>query len=198
MTNFRDAESEGTTTTTTPCEQGTDSVLELTQKLPSWDTFGGSSRASTRTNTTFSRSSTLSRRIQGFHNDLVLLRNRLLNGQRKRRDKSVEKAESLCPLYEAESPDELALVYAARAYGVSLLSRSVGVVTVALPYGNEEAFEILKVLPFDSSRFQLQGFRCVLISNCGSSGMKIVPISQYCSEFFTTRILIKCNSTLCS
>uniref|UniRef100_A0A9J2PPK4 Phospholipid-transporting ATPase n=1 Tax=Ascaris lumbricoides TaxID=6252 RepID=A0A9J2PPK4_ASCLU len=77
---------------------------------------------------------------------------RLLSGQRKRRGKFEEKMESLSPLYEAESPDELALVYAARAYGISLLSRSAESVTVALPYGNKEAFEILKVLPFDSTR----------------------------------------------
>lgn len=86
-----------------------------------------------------------------FNADLL----RLLSGQRKRRGKFEEKMESLSPLYEAESPDELALVYAARAYGISLLSRSAESVTVALPYGNKEAFEILKVLPFDSTRFDL-------------------------------------------
>uniref|UniRef100_A0A914RK16 Uncharacterized protein n=1 Tax=Parascaris equorum TaxID=6256 RepID=A0A914RK16_PAREQ len=69
---------------------------------------------------------------------------RLLSGQRKRHEKSEEKTESLSPLYEAESPDELALVYAAKAYGISLLSRSAESVTLALPYGNKEAFEILK------------------------------------------------------
>uniref|UniRef100_A0A915BCA8 Phospholipid-transporting ATPase n=2 Tax=Parascaris univalens TaxID=6257 RepID=A0A915BCA8_PARUN len=134
-------------------EPETDAIFESFPESPGWDIFSGNSKPSTRRSSiSFSRSSTFSRRIQVFHNDLIVLRNKLLSGQRKRHEKSEEKTESLSPLYEAESPDELALVYAAKAYGISLLSRSAESVTLALPYGNKEAFEILKVLPFDSTR----------------------------------------------
>lgn len=55
-------------------------------------------------------------------------------------------------LYEAESPDELALVYAARAYGVTLVSRTSHRIKLALPRNTEQNFQILRVLPFDSTR----------------------------------------------
>ncbi|XP_066573097.1 phospholipid-transporting ATPase VB isoform X2 [Amia ocellicauda] len=54
--------------------------------------------------------------------------------------------------YEAESPDEAALVYAAKAYGFTLLSRTTDQVTVKLPQGNILTFEVLHTLPFDSNR----------------------------------------------
>ncbi|XP_055894088.1 phospholipid-transporting ATPase VB-like [Biomphalaria glabrata] len=55
--------------------------------------------------------------------------------------------------YEAESPDELALVKAANTYGCKLLKRSPGKVKVLLPGQAEEAeFEVLNVLPFDANR----------------------------------------------
>uniref|UniRef100_A0A3Q2P9C5 Phospholipid-transporting ATPase n=1 Tax=Fundulus heteroclitus TaxID=8078 RepID=A0A3Q2P9C5_FUNHE len=58
--------------------------------------------------------------------------------------------EDLC--YEAESPDEAALVYAARAYGFILLARTPDSVTVRLPSGEELVFEVLDTLTFDSNR----------------------------------------------
>ncbi|KAM4585877.1 phospholipid-transporting ATPase VB [Fundulus diaphanus] len=58
--------------------------------------------------------------------------------------------EDLC--YEAESPDEAALVYAARAYGFILLARTPNSVTVRLPSGEELVFEVLDTLTFDSNR----------------------------------------------
>uniref|UniRef100_H3CU53 Phospholipid-transporting ATPase n=1 Tax=Tetraodon nigroviridis TaxID=99883 RepID=H3CU53_TETNG len=54
--------------------------------------------------------------------------------------------------YEAESPDEAALVYAARAYGFVLLRRSPDSVAVRLPSGNDLVFKVLDTLTFDSSR----------------------------------------------
>lgn len=54
--------------------------------------------------------------------------------------------------YEAESPDEAALVYAAKAYGFNLLSRSPNSVVVRLPSGDKLAFEVLDTLTFDSTR----------------------------------------------
>ncbi|XP_025034290.2 phospholipid-transporting ATPase VB [Pelodiscus sinensis] len=54
--------------------------------------------------------------------------------------------------YEAESPDEAALVHAARAYGFTLMSRTPEQVTVRLPQGTLLTFDILCTLGFDSVR----------------------------------------------
>lgn len=57
------------------------------------------------------------------------------------------------PLYEAESPDELALVNAAYSYDCCLLNRSPNHILVSMPStGSTAEYEILKILPFDSSR----------------------------------------------
>lgn len=54
--------------------------------------------------------------------------------------------------YEAESPDEAALVHAARAYSFTLVSRTPGQVTVRLPQGTCLTFDVLCTLGFDSVR----------------------------------------------
>ncbi|XP_029439242.1 probable phospholipid-transporting ATPase VB isoform X2 [Rhinatrema bivittatum] len=54
--------------------------------------------------------------------------------------------------YEAESPDEAALVHAARAYNFTLMSRTPDQVTVRLPQGTLLTFELLYTLGFDSVR----------------------------------------------
>ncbi|XP_028444605.1 probable phospholipid-transporting ATPase VB [Perca flavescens] len=54
--------------------------------------------------------------------------------------------------YEAESPDEAALVYAAKAYGFTLLARTPDSVTVRLPSGEDLVFEVLDTLTFDYNR----------------------------------------------
>ncbi|KAG7261153.1 hypothetical protein CRUP_037115 [Coryphaenoides rupestris] len=54
--------------------------------------------------------------------------------------------------YEAESPDEAALVYAARAYKCSLVGRLPDQVTVELPHLGKLCFELLHTLGFDSTR----------------------------------------------
>ncbi|XP_068972085.1 phospholipid-transporting ATPase VD isoform X1 [Bombus flavifrons] len=84
------------------------------------------------------------------------------NGQHKRRtplspviDESGKSRDELLPaaaIYEAESPDELALVNAARAYNVKLLKRTARSAIVSLPDKSILTFEILHVLPFDSNR----------------------------------------------
>ncbi|XP_068140555.1 phospholipid-transporting ATPase VD isoform X1 [Drosophila tropicalis] len=57
------------------------------------------------------------------------------------------------PLYEAESPDELALVNAAYGYDCCLLNRSPNHILVSMPTARATVeYEILKILPFDSSR----------------------------------------------
>ena len=58
----------------------------------------------------------------------------------------------LRPFYEAESPDELALVDAAFAYNFKLMKRSPSSVTVSLPGEGKVEFQVLHVLPFDSVR----------------------------------------------
>ncbi|XP_077572300.1 phospholipid-transporting ATPase VA [Stigmatopora nigra] len=54
--------------------------------------------------------------------------------------------------YEAESPDEAALVYAARAYKCSLVGRLPDQVTLDLPHLGRLDFELLHTLAFDSTR----------------------------------------------
>lgn len=54
--------------------------------------------------------------------------------------------------YEAESPDEAALVYAARAYNFSLVGRLSDQVTLELPHLGRLNFELLHTLGFDSTR----------------------------------------------
>ncbi|XP_060743448.1 phospholipid-transporting ATPase VB [Tachysurus vachellii] len=63
---------------------------------------------------------------------------------------------SLCVIddvcYEAQSPDEAALVHAAKAYGFTLKERTPHHVTVQLPQGTLLRFDVLDVLAFDSNR----------------------------------------------
>lgn len=59
---------------------------------------------------------------------------------------------NLMPIYEAESPDELALVNSAYAYGFVLENRNPNTVLINEPGEGAVEYEILKVLPFDSNR----------------------------------------------
>lgn len=54
--------------------------------------------------------------------------------------------------YEAESPDEAALVHAARAYNCALAARLHDQVSVELPHLGRLTFELLHTLGFDSAR----------------------------------------------
>lgn len=72
---------------------------------------------------------------------------------------SAATTDNLC--YEAESPDEAALVYAAKAYGFTLLARTPTSVTVKLPSGEDLVFEVLDTLAFDSNRKRMS----VLVRN---------------------------------
>lgn len=77
------------------------------------------------------------------------------NGEHKRRsplspviDASGKSGDEFLPttaIYEAESPDELALVNAARAYNVKLLKRTSRNAIVSLPDKSILSFEILQV-----------------------------------------------------
>lgn len=55
-------------------------------------------------------------------------------------------------LYEAESPDEAALVHAAHAYRCTLRGRSTDHLLVDLPGIGSLAVQLLHILPFDSNR----------------------------------------------
>ncbi|XP_028252087.1 phospholipid-transporting ATPase VD isoform X2 [Parambassis ranga] len=55
-------------------------------------------------------------------------------------------------LYEAESPDEAALVHAARAYRCTLKARSAESLLVNLPGIGTLAVQLLHILPFDTNR----------------------------------------------
>lgn len=63
---------------------------------------------------------------------------------------SLSVIEDVC--YEAQSPDEAALVHAAKAYGFTLKERTPHHVTVQLPQGTLLTFDMLDVLAFDSNR----------------------------------------------
>ncbi|KAL7983788.1 hypothetical protein Chor_000664, partial [Crotalus horridus] len=54
--------------------------------------------------------------------------------------------------YEAESPDEAALVYASRAYECALVGRLPDQVSIELPHLGRLTFEVLHILGFDSIR----------------------------------------------
>jgi phospholipid-translocating ATPase len=56
------------------------------------------------------------------------------------------------PKYEAESPDELALVKAATKYGYTLAKRTPDTVYFTDRLGTIRVYDVLHVLPFDSSR----------------------------------------------
>uniref|UniRef100_A0A673YT87 Phospholipid-transporting ATPase n=1 Tax=Salmo trutta TaxID=8032 RepID=A0A673YT87_SALTR len=70
----------------------------------------------------------------------------------------VDTADQLC--YEAESPDEAALVYAAKAYGFTLLARTPDSVTVRLPHGQELTYQVLDTLTFDPIRKRMSVVLC--------------------------------------
>ncbi|XP_062463592.1 phospholipid-transporting ATPase VD isoform X2 [Pezoporus occidentalis] len=65
---------------------------------------------------------------------------------------SIELSPLLKLCYEAESPDEAALVHAARAYRCILQSRTPGQVTVDFAGLGSLTFQLLHILPFDSVR----------------------------------------------
>ncbi|XP_048032889.1 phospholipid-transporting ATPase VB isoform X2 [Megalobrama amblycephala] len=60
------------------------------------------------------------------------------------------RSEEVC--FEAHSPDEAALIHAAKAYGFTMVERTPHYVTVKLPDDSLLKFEVLDVLTFDSTR----------------------------------------------
>ena len=62
-------------------------------------------------------------------------------------------------IYEAESPDELALVHAARAYDVKLVKRTPRSAIISLPGKSTVAFEILHVSSTLNQKFHFRYIR---------------------------------------
>jgi phospholipid-translocating ATPase len=73
------------------------------------------------------------------------------------------------PIYEAESPDELALIDAAYAYNCKLLKRSPDRLVVSLPGDGTVEYEVLHILPFDSVRKRMS----ILLRNPVSGERKL-------------------------
>ncbi|XP_055916558.1 phospholipid-transporting ATPase VB isoform X1 [Eupeodes corollae] len=77
---------------------------------------------------------------------------RLANKLKQPKAQTELRLENTRPMYEAESPDELALVNAAYSYDCCLINRSPNHILVSVPGSGVIEYEVLKVLPFDSSR----------------------------------------------
>ncbi|KAI6206385.1 Phospholipid-transporting ATPase [Aphelenchoides besseyi] len=90
--------------------------------------------------------------------------------------------------FDAESPDELALVKAADAYGFTLVSRSATDIRVRLPntsppfsdtiHEDEIELEILKILPFDSDRKRMSvivKFEDQILLLCKGADEQVLP-----------------------
>lgn len=77
---------------------------------------------------------------------------RLISKRRKDFEKKNSTFANMPAVYEAESPDELALVFAARKYGLKMCRRTTELITLVTPTQDLLNVHILKVLPFDSKR----------------------------------------------
>merc|ERR1719481_2295894 len=115
---------------------------------------------------TRSRSSNLSNLLNPLNKLANLTANHSLGKSSK--NKLNPKPESR-PFYEAESPDELALVDAAFAYNFKLMKRTPSSVQVSLPGEGKVDFEVLHVLPFDSARKRMS----VILKNPNTGEIKL-------------------------
>ncbi|XP_065183441.1 phospholipid-transporting ATPase VA-like [Sycon ciliatum] len=91
------------------------------------------------------------------------------NGGTKSATPSPDKPAS-ASVYEAESPDELALVLAAHAYDYVLIKRSVDTVTIRVPDGSLVCYDVLNVLHFDSTRKRMS----VIVRRQGTDKLKLL------------------------
>ncbi|KAL1262343.1 hypothetical protein QQF64_007608, partial [Cirrhinus molitorella] len=74
---------------------------------------------------------------------------KVISSERKVKS-SLSGSEEVC--YEAHSPDEAALIHAAKAYGFTMVERTPHYVTVKMPNDTLLKFEVLDILTFDSTR----------------------------------------------
>lgn len=87
----------------------------------------------------------------GFHSSDVsdAAGQKVISSERKVKS-GLSGSEEVC--YEAHSPDEAALIHAAKAYGFTMMERTPYYVTVKLPDEALLKFEVLDILTFDSTR----------------------------------------------
>ncbi|XP_025085934.1 probable phospholipid-transporting ATPase VA isoform X2 [Pomacea canaliculata] len=107
--------------------------------------------------------------------------------------------------YEAESPDELALVRAASTYGCRLLKRSPDKVVVWLPAEGDVEFFVLNVLDFDSTRKRMSiivqhplSKEIILFVKGADSAILSVLHKRYKEDHEEKRVLEETNKHLLS
>lgn len=123
-----------------------------------------------------------------------LLGRKLSPDGQKRRTPDLKNSDELLQnpaIYEAESPDELALVHAARAYDVKLMKRTPRSAIISFPDKSTLAFEILHVGGCEqiiitrerwsvqlTNCYSLTAYRCCRLIQTGNA-------CQYCSGILT-------------
>lgn len=81
------------------------------------------------------------------------------------------------PIYEAESPDELALVNAAFSYDMCLINRTPSHLLVNTVGCGQTEYEVLKILPFDSNRKTMS----VVVRQTGTQDLILYTKGADCS-----------------
>lgn len=79
-------------------------------------------------------------------------------------------------IYEAESPDELALVHASRAYDVKLIKRTAQSAIISLPDKSRLTFEILKVI--NAIRIFKKNEVNIKFTKCCINSLQILPFDS--------------------
>uniref|UniRef100_T1JA93 Phospholipid-transporting ATPase n=1 Tax=Strigamia maritima TaxID=126957 RepID=T1JA93_STRMM len=107
----------------------------------------------------------------------------------------------LRPIYEAESPDELALITAAYKYNCRLLKRMTDSVTLALPGEGLIEFQILNVLPFDPLRKRMSvilqhPFTKDIVLYCKGADSAIFPYLAQASSNESKKIIFQTQQQL--
>lgn len=106
------------------------------------------------------------------------------------------------PIFEAESPDELALVDAAYTYGCKLVKRTPTQVSVDVPNVGNVTYDILNILPFDSVRKRMSvivkhPITDEIILYCKGADTAVLPFVISCEDDSEqTRILNKTQQYL--
>uniref|UniRef100_A0A8C1GNJ2 Phospholipid-transporting ATPase n=1 Tax=Cyprinus carpio TaxID=7962 RepID=A0A8C1GNJ2_CYPCA len=139
----------------------------------------------------------LSNESDGFHSSDVsdAAGQKVISSERKVKS-GLSGSEEVC--YEAHSPDEAALIHAAKAYGFTMMERTPHYVTVKLPDEALLKFEVLDILTFDSTRRRMsiivrhphtkeiimytKGADSAIMERLGNvfSGDKIKCVEQWC------------------
>ena len=118
---------------------------------------------------------TLKKTLQEFF--VLLAISNTVNVAKTSNTKAERNIKSSSITYEAESPDELALVNAAAAYGFRLLQRSASHAEVELPDGQISQYIVLHILPFDSERRRMS----LIVKQRNSNKIKLLCKGADCS-----------------